>query len=111
MTVDYVMQRLAQLETRLRKEMTMSMRDAISQGEYIEQIDWMCEQIKDMQEKHLNLFDRLNGQSVLIEKLIQRIDDLDHFHGITNRRVDELFPDRMNHHLRLLKLEEAHEPN
>ena len=46
-----------------------------------EQIDWMCDQIK---------------------LLTERLD-------ITIRRLDELLPDRINHHLRLLKLEEAHE--
>jgi ribosomal protein S10 len=46
-----------------------------------EQIDWMCEQIKS---------------------LTERMD-------ITIRRLDELFPHRLDHHLRLLKLEEAHE--
>jgi hypothetical protein len=76
----------------------------VTTDEYVEQIDWMCEQIKDMQEKHMNLFDRINGQSVLIQTLIERMD-------ITTRRLDELYPDRMNHHLRLLKLEEAHEQN
>lgn len=52
-----------------------------SEPDYIEQIDWMCEQIKDMKFK------------------------LD----INNRRVDEIWGKGFDHHLRLLKLEEAHE--
>lgn len=82
MTIDYVMQRLAQTETRMRKEMGNSHEKWEAwQKDNTEQIDWMCEQIKS---------------------LTERMD-------ITIRRLDELFPDRINHHLRLLKLEEAKE--
>lgn len=112
--------------------MTMDMQDVIQQGEYIEQIDWMCEQIKD----HQILIERIIEQ---VERLTKKLDDdevrrialytesrvndledkMDWVfeqiekryleQDILIRRVDELFPDRMNHHLRLLKLEEAHE--
>ena len=51
--------------------------------DYLEQIDWMCEQIKDMKFK------------------------LD----INNRRVDEIWGKGFDHHLRLLKLEEAKNDN
>lgn len=59
----------------------------MSVDDYIEQIDWMCEQIKELREK---------------------MDDMKILLDINNRRVDEIWGKGLDHHLRLLKLEEAH---
>ena len=45
---------------------------------------------------------------ITAQQEIERIwmNDFDVKEQITKRRLDELFPERLNHHLRLLKLEE-----
>jgi hypothetical protein len=60
----------------------------VTTDEYIEQIDWMCEKIKELREK---------------------IADMKLSLDINNRRVDEIWGKGFDHHLRLLKLEEAYE--
>ena len=60
----------------------------VTTNDYAEQINWMCEQIKELREK---------------------MDDMKLKLDINNRRVDELWGQNFDRLLRLLKLEEAHE--
>lgn len=125
-------------------------KETLNVDEYIEQMDWVCEQIKSLTERldmacmksqiddstsqlvrSMNgittIVGQLNARLDLVEQrvieetsdwmceeiksLTKKLDDTDIICQISSRRLDDLYPHRIDHHIRLLKLEEAQNDN
>ena len=84
--------------------------------DYTEQIDSICDKIKEltdivelMNKQSEKLIMEIQGLRLREETAVRRLDDMKLSLDINNRRVDEIWGKGFDHHLRLLKLEEAQE--